>query len=250
MISRISRTVITLVLSLAAAAAGAQDKAVDKAVLERLTAALNSKAMGLKVGTVERSEIPGIYAVQFDNGPLVYATEDGSYFIHGDLFAVNKGDYVNLSERRRDTDRKDQLAQVDEADMIIFKPEGEPRAVLSVFTDTSCFYCQKLHKEVPELNKRGVEVRYLAFPRAGVGSAAYSHMVTAWCSENRQEALTKLKNKQSVPAVECADNPVIAEYELGQRLGVRGTPALITETGQLIPGYQTVDQLMVTLGLE
>ena len=48
----------------------------------------------------------------------------------------------------------------------------------------------------------------------------------------------------------CADNPVAAQYELGQELGVRGTPALIMEDGTLIPGYQSADDLMVTLGLD
>ncbi len=37
--------------------------------------------------------------------------------------------------------------------------------------------------------------------------------------------------------------------QLGQQLGVRGTPAMMTEDGTLIPGYQSADDLMVTLGL-
>ena len=118
-----------------------------------------------------------------------------------------------------------------------------------MFTDVTCFYCQKLHKEVPELNKRGVEVRYLAYPRSGADSAGYRQLVGAWCSENPQDTLTRLKNKEAVPVKQCDDNPVQEQYQLGQEMGVRGTPAMITETGQMIPGYQSADQLMVTLGL-
>jgi thiol:disulfide interchange protein DsbC len=134
--------------------------------------------------------------------------------------------------------------------MIIFSPQGEPRAHITVFTDVSCFYCQKLHKEVPELNKRGVEVRYLAYPRSGLDSPGYRQLVTAWCATDRQDTLTRLKGKESVPENVCADNPVAAQYELGQQLGVRGTPAMVTEDGTLIPGYQSADDLMVTLGLD
>jgi thiol:disulfide interchange protein DsbC len=47
----------------------------------------------------------------------------------------------------------------------------------------------------------------------------------------------------------CEGNPVAAQYQLGQELGVRGTPAIITQDGQMIPGYQSADELMVTLGL-
>jgi len=117
-------------------------------------------------------------------------------------------------------------------------------------TDVSCFYCQKLHKEVPELNKRGVEVRYLAYPRSGLSSPGFRQLATAWCAGDRQNALTRLKNQQPVTENVCAENPIAAQYQLGQQMGVRGTPALITETGVMIPGYQSADDLIVTMGLE
>ncbi|MCB1695777.1 MAG: DsbC family protein [Halioglobus sp.] len=222
----------------------------DKATTEKLRAALTMPAMGLEVSTVEKSVIPGLYEVQFSTGPVVYSTATGDHIILGDLFAVDEKGYTNLTEKRRDGDRLAKLAKVDEKDMIIFPARGEPRAQLTVFTDVSCFYCQKLHKEVPELNKRGVEVRYLAYPRSGVDSPGYRQLATAWCATDRQDTLTRLKNQLPVTENVCADNPVAAQYELGQELGVRGTPALIMEDGTLIPGYQSADDLMVTLGLD
>jgi len=240
-------TALALLLCGALAVAG---EPADKETDARLRQALDAPGMGLKVDTVEKSVLPGLYEVQFSNGPVVYATAQGDYMLLGDLFSVGEDGYTNLTEKRRDGERLEKLAAVDEKDMIIFSPEGDTRARLTVFTDVSCFYCQKLHKEVPELNKRGVEVRYLAYPRSGPGTAGFSQLVTAWCSENRQETLTKLKNKEPVPEKTCANNPVQAQYELGQQLGVRGTPALVTEQGTLVPGYQSADQLMVTLGLE
>ncbi|RLQ22754.1 protein-disulfide isomerase [Seongchinamella sediminis] len=249
MLTRLHRNFIALMLLTLAAFAQAGNP-VDKALSDRLSAALNSPAMGLKVASVETSEIPGMYAVQFESGPLVYATEDGGYFLLGDLFQVSNGQYVNLAEKRRDGERVAQLESVSTDDMIIFPAQGETRAHITVFTDVTCFYCQKLHKEVPELNKRGVEVRYLAYPRSGVDSAGYRQMVGAWCADNPQDTLTRLKNKEAVPVKQCDDNPVQAQYQLGQQMGVRGTPAMVTETGQMIPGYQSADQLMVTLGLD
>ena len=180
---------------------------------------------------------------------MVYATEDGSYFILGDLFQVNNGQFVNLAEKRRDKERLVKMEAVDTKDMIVFPAQGDTLAHISVFTDVTCFYCQKLHKEVPELNKRGIEVRYLAYPRSGMDSPGYRQLVGAWCAKNPQETLTSLKNKESVAVNQCDDNPVAQQYQLGQELGVRGTPAMITETGQMIPGYQSADRLMVTLGL-
>lgn len=235
-----------LVLLAPAVFAGAP---ADKATAEKISAALDNPAMGLKVASVQTSDVPGMYEVQFDNGPLVYATADGKFFLLGDLFQVSGGAYVNLTEKRRDADRLATLQSLDEKDMIVFAPEGETRAQITVFTDTTCFYCQKLHKEVPELNRRGVKVRYLAYPRSGMDSAGARQLVGAWCSDTPQETLTALKNKEPVPVTACDDNPVAAQYQLGQQMGIRGTPAMVTDSGQMIPGYQSADQLMQTLGL-
>ena len=248
MVSRVMQFTLALVMAFSTSIALAGAPA-SKEVSDKLKAALDSPAMGLKVGTVETSEIPGMYEVQFDNGPRVYATADGQYFILGDLFQVNAGQFVNLAEKRRDNERLASMQALDETDMIVFAPEGETLAEITVFTDVTCFYCQKLHKEVPELNKRGVKVRYLAFPRGGVDSPGYRQLVGAWCADNPQETLTALKNKQAVPVTSCEPNPIAEQYQLGQAMGVRGTPAMITGTGQMIPGYQSADQLMVTLGL-
>ena len=224
-------------------------EAVDPAVEKALRAKLDNPAVGLTVASVATSELPGMYEVQFENGPTVYATADGGYFLVGDLFAVRSEGFVNLAEQRRDALRVEQLASVSTEEMIVFPAEGDTRAHITVFTDATCFYCQKLHREVPELNKRGVEARYLAYPRAGVGSDGYRQLATAWCAEDPQDTLTRLKNREQVADDVCPGNPVNSQYELGQVLGVRGTPAIITETGRMIPGYQSADDLMVTLGL-
>lgn len=245
-IFRVSTALILLAMTTLAAAG----EPANKAVSDALRAALAQPSMGMEVETVETSVIPGLFEVQFTNGPMVYSTASGDHFIVGDIFSVNAKGYTNLTEQRRDGQRLEKLAEVDPKDMIIFAPEGEVRAHVTVFTDVSCFYCQKLHKEVPELNKRGVEVRYLAYPRSGVDSAGFRQLATAWCAADKQSALTRLKAQLPVPENVCADNPIEAQYELGQQLGVRGTPALVTETGAMIPGYQSADDLMVSLGLE
>ncbi|MEH6610373.1 MAG: DsbC family protein [Halioglobus sp.] len=223
---------------------------VDAKVEAEIRKNLVVPSKNLGVASVSSSEIPGMYAVQLENGPLVYSPASGKYFIIGDLYAVQSDDVVNLTERSQDGVRKALIASVPIEDMIVFSPEGEPRGSVTVFTDSTCFYCQKLHKEVPELNRRGIEVRYLAYPRSGVGSDSYRQLATAWCSDNPQEALTMLKNREAVEDNVCPGNPVADQYALGGKLGVRGTPAIVTESGQMIPGYQAADQLITSMGLK
>lgn len=225
-------------------------EAVPAKVLAQLRAAIEVPAAGLSVESARYSDMPGMVEVQFNDGPLVYASEDGTFFIIGDLYAVGPEGYVNLAEQRRDSEREAMLAAVSRDDMIVFPATGETRGHITVFTDTTCFYCQKLHKEVPELNRRGVEVRYLAYPRSGVGSDGFRQLATAWCDSNPRETLTRMKNRESVDDNVCAGNPVARQYELGQEMGVRGTPAIITADGQMIPGYRPVDDLLSVMGLD
>ncbi|RLA61495.1 MAG: protein-disulfide isomerase [Gammaproteobacteria bacterium] len=252
MIFRVLQSVLVVALVVLAPLATAGEP-VDKAQFDKLRAALEVSNRNLKVSSVKTSEIAGLYEVQFLNGPTVYSTANGDYFLLGDMFSVGPQGYVNLAEKRREkhraSERAEKIAAVAEEDMIVFSPQSEPKARITVFTDVTCFYCQKLHKEVPQLNKNGVEVRYLAYPRAGVDSAGFKQLASAWCADNPQETLTRLKNKKSVPENVCPDNPIAAQFQLGQELGVRGTPAIVTQDGQMIPGYQSADELMVTLGL-
>ncbi len=235
---------LTSVASLSLAAAQVADKpeAVIKAQLEQARA-------DIKVKSVVASEIPGLYLVAIENGPAVYASPDGKYFISGDLFQVQPKGFVDLTEQKRNVDRAKDIASVKLDDMIVFKAKGPTKAVVSVFTDVDCGYCQKLHKEVPQLNAMGIEVRYLAYPRAGIGSEAYQKLVTAWCAKDRQGTLTRYKNREAVPIATCANNPVAAEYQLGERVGVTGTPSLITAKGELLPGYLPAPELAERLGV-
>ena len=98
--------------------------------------------------------------------------------------------------------------------------------------------------------RAGIEIRYLAYPRAGVGSESYRKIATAWCADDRQQAITMLKNRQSIPDNVCPGNPVADQFMLGQQAGVRGTPALVLEDGQMVPGYVSAVELVKTLGLD
>ncbi|PLW81215.1 protein-disulfide isomerase [Kineobactrum sediminis] len=249
MTTRIFAAMLALCAGLAVNGGYAGEPA-EKEIADKLRKSLEVPSVNLSIASVETSEIEGMYAVQFKEGPLVYAPASGDYFIVGDMFTVGPSGYVNLAEKRRDGMRADEIAKVERDSMIVFPAEGVTRSHITVFTDITCFYCQKLHREVPELNKRGVEVRYLAYPRAGLASDGFRKLATAWCAAEPGSTLTRMKEGASLADNVCKSNPVASQYELGQALGVRGTPAIITASGQMIPGYQSAEELMSTLGLD
>ncbi|MGA1677294.1 MAG: DsbC family protein [Pseudomonadales bacterium] len=197
---------------------------------------------------VSASPLPGIVAIEISGGTILYATEDGRYLFAGDLYELTETDLVNVAEAGRVDERREAMASVDPASMIIFPATGVRRASINVFTDVDCGYCRKLHLEVPTLNAMGIEVRYLGFPRAGVGSDSYDRIVSAWCAEDPREALTRVKAGEEIPAASC-DNRIAEHYGLGQTIGVEGTPAIVLEDGRLLPGYLPADRLAAALGL-
>ena len=201
------------------------------------------------ISSVQPSVVEGIYEVQIDGGPVIYATADGDFFFLGDLFSVGASGIVNLAEQQRDRARKALIEAVAIEDMVVFSPAEETRAHVSVFTDVDCFYCQKLHKEVPAMNAKGIEVRYLAYPRSGIGGESYRKIASAWCAKDSRKAITMLKNRESIPDNVCEGNPVADQFMLGQQVGVRGTPALVLESGELLPGYLSADDLAGRLGI-
>ncbi|MDP4639552.1 MAG: DsbC family protein [Pseudomonadales bacterium] len=204
---------------------------------------------GLPILDVTPSELQGFWEVTLPGGQVLFVSADGNNFVVGELFQVTANSFVNLTEETRSAARVKQLAAIDPTQMVIFKPAtGEPKAVITVFTDIDCGFCRKMHQEVPELNRRGVEVRYLAYPRAGVPSPSYDKFVSVWCADNRQLALTLAKGGTDLPPRSC-ENGVAEQYALGGEMGVTGTPTLVFADGRMRAGYVPVDQLAEELGV-
>lgn len=199
---------------------------------------------------LRHAPIPGLYEVKVIGGPMLYVNETAKLIIAGELYQIENNAIQAYEHPSISQERALAMSKLNPKDQIVFSPKGETRAYINVFTDTTCGYCRKLHNEIAQINNLGIEVRYLAYPREGEGSVGYQQLVTAWCSKDKQGALTKMKNGQMLPEISCDNNPVMAQYLLGQEIGVEGTPAIVLSDGQLLPGYVPAAQLAQILGLK
>lgn len=232
---RFNRIVVALALGLISSVGVATD--ADQAIRNSLKAI----DPALPIEAIAESPMPGVYQVELAGGRQLYTSADGQFLLQGYLFQVKNGKPVNLTEAAETRGVVKLMNAIPASEMVVFAPK-QPKTHITVFTDTDCGYCQKLHSEVPELNRLGVEVRYLAFPRQGLDSAAAKELSNVWCAKDQQDAMNRAKTRQSVADAQC-DSPVAKQYALGQMIGVSGTPAIVLANGSIIPGYQPAAQL-------
>lgn len=217
----------------------------DQNVIDKVKESILMILPDMEIDLVEQSVIPGMYTVLI-GAEVFYVSEDGNYLLRGDLIDISNK--LNISEQKRTVARKNLLEQVPVKDFIQFSPDN-PEHTVYVFTDVTCPYCQRLQGDIKDINEKGIAVNYMAFPRQGVGTPVASMMEKIWCSENREEAFLDAMIGLELDDINCP-NPVVEQFSLGQALGVRGTPAIFTESGRYLPGYMPPDKLLEALSEE
>lgn len=186
----------------------------------------------VKPDTVKSSPIKGLYEVIV--GPRVYYfSPDARYLIAANIIDLKAGE--NVTKPILHKARKKSLAQMGEANTIMFSPK-DPKYLLTAFTDIDCGYCRKMHSEIKQYNKLGIGIRYMFYPRSGIGSDSYKKAVSVWCSKDKKAAFTQSKAGAAIPEKSC-DNPVQKHMALVRQMELRGTPALVLPSGELIESY-------------
>lgn len=218
-----------------AAAAGANPE-------QRVRSALLQLDPDFKPDYIGAAPFPGFREV-LAGGQVLYISDDGRYLMQSQPFDIQNK--APVSSAGLLAYRKKLLAQAPQNERIIFAAPNAKYTV-SVFTDIECGYCRKLHQDVAELNRNGITVEYLAFPRMGLGSQDYTDMISVWCAADRKQALTQAKRGTAVSAKNCT-NPVAMQYKLGQQMGVNGTPAIFAADGTQLGGYLPPAQLKAAL---
>ena len=199
-----------------------------------------AKLPGATPDDVSASPIPGLYEVTM-GGLIAYVSEDGKYLVSGSVYDLDT--QMNLTASRRNAARAKALAAASESQMIVFGPQN-PKMTVTVFTDIDCGFCRKFHQQIADVNKAGVRVRYLMYPRTGPGTESWRKAEQVWCSADRRDALTRAKRGEPLKAKACGDGAIKTQYELGSDLGVEGTPAIFTQTGDYIGGFLTPEELV------
>ena len=213
--------------------------------IEKVREKASKMFRGVGDATIVESPAKNVYRIGFDTGGFAFAYVDGDFVLLGDSYNVEE--LVNLTEKATNERMIAAIDEVPTSKMIVYGPKDAKRHI-TVFTDIDCGFCRKLHNEVPALNEAGVQVRYLAYPRAGINSGSYNKYVSVWCNDDQQQSLTDAKNGKSVPAATC-DNPIAETHGVAKSIGIRGTPTVVLDNGSVNPGYAPAADLIKQLGL-
>lgn len=215
------------------------DGSLTSQIGQALQANLNRTGIHVQVLSVTATDSADIYQVNLANTAPVYTDKTGTYVMQGNLISLSGDKAVNLSEQAAAAQAKEQLSALKTEDMIVYSPRGGVKAAVYVFSDPTCQYCQMLHQEIDQINDLGIEVRYLAWPRS---EQTIPLAEAIWCSKDRKKALTDAKLGRMPHPISC-QNPVKEQVALGFSLGVTGTPAIFTQSGEQIGGYLPADEL-------
>jgi len=230
--------------------AESQELTAPQDLIAKLKQSLEVSSQGqLQIVAIKGTPLSEVYEIELNTGELLYSDASGDYLFAGDMYQTTDSGLLNLSSGTRQIRTLERIAEIPENEMIIYTPEVDVRATLTVFTDVDCTYCRALHRDVDALLDRGIQIRYLAYPRGGEAAGSYEKMISVWCADDRHKSLTQAKNGQNLPIRECT-TPILNHYELGNLIGISGTPALIFPDGRLIPGYMDVDRLVAMLNID
>ncbi len=212
----------------------AADNVVGSVTLEALRKAIDEQLPGMPIDSLTVSPVGGVFELVTE-GQIYYINDDATFLMTGNM--IELATQTNLTEQRLGGLHMDLLASVDEKNKLIYKASEPSDRFITVFTDISCGYCRLLHEQIDTLLNAGVNVQYLLFPRAGLGSTGHQALESVWCADDPLEAMTTAKAGGQVPESSCS-NPIESHVQIAQEVGLRGTPLIYLDTGERVHGYR------------
>ncbi len=184
-----------------------------------------------KIDAVRPSPMPGLWEVVIGN-EVRYTDPTGSFLLEGELIDL-KGK-KNLTEERVNQLNRIDFATLPFKDAVVWK-NGTGKRRIAVFADPNCGFCKRFEVSLQEL--KDVTVYTFLLPILGGDSPEKTRAI--WCAKDRSGAWLgwMLKGEQPPkPGATCDDSAIERNLALSRKIHVNGTPAILLEDGNRIPG--------------
>lgn len=194
-----------------------------------------------KVVSVKTTPIPSLFEVVVkvsqggrDGYSVVYSDARADYIVVGDLIDAKKRE--SLTEARAEELNKVTVSFATlPLDKAIKEVRGDGSRKLVVFSDPDCPFCKRLETTLKDVNN--VTVYTFLYPLSELHPDAPRKSQAIWCSADRAKTWSSfMRDGTALPAKTDCETPLAEIQQLGNKLGIRGTPALIFANGDLVSG--------------
>lgn len=198
---------------------------------------LKSLYPATQFGPVSTTPWAGVFEVAMGKS-IVYVDAGGQFFLFGHLYDMK-------AQRDLTAERKHELTRIDFAALpladAIKEVRGSGARVVAIFSDPDCPYCRKLEAEIEDLTDATLYT--FLMPIASLHPDARHKAISVWCAADRVGTWHALMRRDETPEPrECA-HPIDRNVALGERLGISGTPTLVTLNGHALAGAASSQQI-------
>lgn len=198
---------------------------------------------------IKKTNIKGYYEVKAENDTF-YINEEATHMFIGQAVTINENGVANfISESDITKKRRKLLGIINKKELIIKKSENAIET-LFVFTDITCPFCKKFHKDINKINELGYEIVYIPYSRDNNNQEIKNTMNKIWCSKKMEEYTKAINNeiyiKTNKNNKECKN---FTDYyiNIANEMEIIGTPFILTSKGVLLGGYQNYSSFLMSL---
>ena len=237
--------------------------AVQTATVNAARKSIAAAYPATRFDSIRPTPVAGIYEVKMGKN-IAYVTADGRYWFFGALFDMPKLTDLTLAARNHfgigqtgagttaapavsappgvvGLDGKINVKAFPLADAFV-RVQGNGKRKLYLFSDTDCPYCHRVEATLAKLKN----VTIYTFMVPIVGNGADGELV--WCAKNRVAAWNALMERGIRPKEAVCHNPLQRNLALATKVGLRATPTMFNERGEMMAGAQPIENIQALLG--
>ena len=225
----------TALAALLAASTFAQDA-------DAVKAGLRTKFPEAPVDSVRKLPYGNLYEVT-GGGEIFYTDDKTSFIFIGTLVDAKTKENVTEARMRTLTAVKFGDLPLDSAIKIV---RGNGSRKVAIFADPNCGYCKRFERDL--LGVSDITVYTFLYPILSPDSLDKSQKI--WCSADKGQAWIDVMTKNASPAGDGKCNTAAIDKSLafGKEKNIRGTPTIIFEDGDRVPGAMPIAQFEKRLG--
>ncbi len=201
--------------------------------LDSIKAELQERVPEAPIESVRKTPY-GLYEVVV-GGEIFYTDEKATYLLIGHLVDLKTKENVTETRMRQ----VNRIAFNDlPLDRAIKITRGDGSRKIAIFEDPNCGYCKRFERDLQGVSD--ITVYVFLYPILSPDSIEKAKAI--WCSKDAGKSWTDTMTKEAVPTGDkSCPTPLDKNIAYGREKRITGTPTIIFEDGERIPGAISMD---------